>query len=171
MDGLIAILAIIWIANALLSGSKKKKQQAKAKGGAQRAAAQPKPAPKPAVAKPAAPKTRPASKQVRIPFSKEEWAAYLNELSEGLTPPEAQPAAPRHDEFSGEGSVSTQGESQEEHAEHHRRIADEEARLHQEREALNDLRAANLSKLRAAVVMSEVLGKPVALRPRTGYHK
>ena len=59
-----------------------------------------------------------------------------------------------------------EGESHKEHAAHKQRIADEEARLHREREELNELRNVNLKKLRSAVVMSEVLGKPVALRPR-----
>ena len=59
-----------------------------------------------------------------------------------------------------------EGESHKEHAAHKLRIAEEEARLHREREELKELRNVNLKKLRSAVVMSEVLGKPVALRPR-----
>ena len=59
-----------------------------------------------------------------------------------------------------------EGESRREHAAHKQRIAEEEARLHREREELKELRNVNLKKLRSAVVMSEVLGKPVALRGR-----
>ena len=174
MGQLIAIFLIIGILNTLTSNKKKKKQNAQ-KSGAQRAAAvQPKQQPKPAAqqSKPASAKRQPAQQQ-RIPFTKAEWKAYLNELSAEL-PPKAEAPAPAPVEFAeelGEGFVSTQGESFEEHAEHRRKIAEEEARRHQEREALDDLRNANLEKLRAAVVMSEVLGKPVALRPRTGYHR
>ena len=165
MDGLIAIIVIIAIVNALTSGKKKKAEQAKQKGGAQRAA-QAKPQPKP----------KPAPRQVRIPYSKEEWNAYLSEINGGA-PKKASPKpapmpklVPEIQEVF-EGSISTQGESDEEHAEHRRRIAEEEAMRRQERDALADLREANLDRLRAAVVMSEVLGKPVSLRPRTGYHR
>ena len=59
-----------------------------------------------------------------------------------------------------------EGESHKEHAAHRQRIADEETRLHREREELRELRNVNLKKLRSAVVMSEVLGKPVSLRGR-----
>ena len=69
-----------------------------------------------------------------------------------------------HDEP--EGTISTQGESRAEHAQHRRRILEEEARLQAEKDALEELRSANLEKLRSAVIMSEVLGKPVALRGR-----
>lgn len=57
-----------------------------------------------------------------------------------------------------------EGESRREHEAHKQRIAEEEARLHREREELRELRNVNLKKLRSAVVMSEVLGKPIALR-------
>ena len=167
MDGLIAILVIMFIFNLATSGSrKKKKQQAAQKGSAQRMAdVQPKQKPKPA------PRQPKRNAQQRIPFTKEEWKAYLNELSEDIAPKDAISASIHEDSGASEGFVSTQGESFEEHAEHRRRMAEEEARFHQEREALDDLRNANLEKLRAAVVMSEVLNKPVALRPRTGYRR
>jgi len=57
-----------------------------------------------------------------------------------------------------------EGESYAEHAGHKLRIAAEEEKLRREREELQELRNVNLKKLRAAVVMSEVLGKPLALR-------
>ena len=158
MGELIAILVIIGIFNSLFSNKKKKQ-----KAGQKRAAtAQPKQRPQPRPRQPA---------QQRIPFSKEEWKAYMHELSDELISEKAamQPAHAAHDE--GEGFISNQGESIEEHAEHRRRIAEEEARHHQEREALSELRNANLEKLRTAVIMSEVLSKPVSLRPRTGYHR
>lgn len=77
--------------------------------------------------------------------------------------PAVKPAL-QHDDP--EGTISTQGETHAEHAAHRRRILAEEERLQQEMDALAELRNANLQKLRTAVVMSEVLGKPVALRGR-----
>ena len=65
-----------------------------------------------------------------------------------------------------EGSISTQGESAAEHAQHRRKILAEEEELRREHEELLEIRSMNLQKLRTAVVMSEVLGKPVSLRRR-----
>ena len=178
MNGLIALFVIIGIVNALTSKNKKEKQAKKRAAQARafdnaipKAQAKSKPRPQPQ------PKSKVVERQMRMPFTKEEWKAYLSEMSEELVAKKAAssaaPAAAAYDEGESfhEGFVSTQGESAEEHAEHRRRIAEEEAQHWQEREALNDLRNANREKLRAAVVMSEVLGKPVALRPRIGYHR
>lgn len=65
-----------------------------------------------------------------------------------------------------EGMISTQGESAEEHAAHLAKIHTEEERLHQTQQTLQEIRNLNRKKLRSAVVMSEVLGKPVSLRSR-----
>ena len=165
VDKLIVVFLLVSLINTLTS-RKKKRKQAEQKGGAQRAAAQPQ-----AKAKPnPAPKPK-AQPQQRIPFSREEWKAYLMEMAAQQEPKPMTVAPARPAEDAHEGFVSTQGESAEEHAEHHRRIVEEEMQRHQEREMLEDLRNANLEKLRAAVVMSEVLGKPVALRERTGLHR
>ena len=129
VDGIIILLIIFGIFNAITSKNKKKAEEAKRKAAIPQSAAPPRPQPKPA----------------------------------------PQPAAGLHTEL--EGYSSFEGESHEEHAEHLRRIEEEEAQRRQEREALDDLREANLDRLRAAVVMSEVLGKPVSLRPRVGYHR
>ena len=168
MGGFIPLLIIFAIIESIVSKNKKKAEQAKKAGGAQRAA-QPKPKSKP--------KPQPKPQQVRVPYTKEEWSAFLNELNRDIASdeprrkaaPAPQPRVELHSEFE-EGS-SFEGESHEEHAKHLRRIEEEEALHRQELEALNDLREANLDKLRAAVVMSEVLGKPVSLRPRVGYHR
>ena len=159
MQGLIPILIVIAIINMLTSGNKKKKAQER-----RRAENNTGPAPQP----------KPPTRD-RVPYTKEEWAAYLNGLDKNAPSKKAKPAkkpqpiVELHAEP--EGSISTQGESDEEHAEHRRRIAAEEAMRQQEHETLRELREANLEKLRAAVVMSEVLGKPVSLRPRTGVHR
>ena len=175
MDGLIVLLFVICIIiNSLTSKKKKEKQAQKRAEKAQafdtafpRAQAKPQPKPRPR------PRPKAVDGQMRIPFTKEEWKAYLSEMSEELVQERAASASIAHDEGDSfhEGFISTQGESIEEHAEHRRRMAEEDARHQQEREALNDLRSANREKLRAAIVMSEVLGKPVALRPRVGYHR
>lgn len=65
-----------------------------------------------------------------------------------------------------EGMISTQGESAEEQAAHLAKIHTEEERLHQTQQTLQEIRNLNRKKLRSAVVMSEVLGKPVSLRSR-----
>lgn len=157
MDGLIALLVVIAIVNALTSGKRKKRQetQRRAFQGARQAQA---------AAQAQMPRARPARQKPRP----EPRAATPEELRAHLAAMEAgAELAPKR----GEGSVSTQGESEAEHAEHRLRAAAEEAARRQEHEALRELRAANRDKLRTAVVMSEVLGKPVSLRPRTGYHR
>ena len=168
MGGLIPLLIIFSIIEAIVSKNKKKAEEAKRKAAIPQSAAQPKPKPRP----------QPKPQQVRIPYTKEEWNEFLTELNGDIAPekPKKQKPAPArrpltelHSEF--ESAPSSEGESHEEHAEHLRRIEEEEAQHRQEREALNDLREANLDRLRAAVVMSEVLGKPVSLRPRVGYHR
>ena len=68
-----------------------------------------------------------------------------------------------------EGSISTQGESPEEHARHRQRILAEEAQRRAEHETLQEVRHMNLQKLRTAVVVSEILDKPVSLRRRRPY--
>lgn len=174
MDGLFVILILIG-AFALSSSNKKKKAQQAAKQRAFREAAE-------------------TVQQEKIPFSKDEWSDFLRRQASSSVPkprpepapnpvqsapkpvakpaPEARPAKLperkplhlQHDEP--EGSVSTQGESAAEHAEHRRKVLAEEARRREEHQAMEDLRAMNLQKLRTAVVMSEILDKPVSLRRR-----
>jgi len=162
MDGLIGILILIGIFSSFSSKKKKKAQK--------RASQQQTPA------------ANSQASQPKIPFTKEEWSAYLADMEQQPKPANARPAkvsravkpakAPDpvlyldHDEP--EGTVSTQGESAVEHARHRQKVLGEEARLRQQQETLQELRHLNRQKLRSAVVMSEVLGKPVSLRPR-GY--
>ena len=157
MDSLIGILVLIGIFSSL---SKKKKKQAQKQA-----------------SKPASP-----AAQAKIPFTKDEWTAFLADMEKQEKKPKAKPSKPAkaakpvkaaapvlhidHDEP--EGTISTQGESAAEHAEHRQRILAEEARLREQQQTLQELRHLNRQKLRSAVVMSEVLGKPVSLRPR-GY--
>jgi len=163
MDGLIVILILIGIISA---SSNKKKQKAQKRAAQQQA-------PLSQVEKP--------SGQTKVPFTRDEWNAFLSDM-EKQEKPKARPAkavraakplktpAPvlhlDHDEP--EGTVSTQGESAAEHAEHRKKLLEEEAHLREQHETLQELRHLNRQKLRRAVVMSEVLGRPVSLRPR-GY--
>ena len=168
MDGLIGILILIGIFSSF---SKKKKQKAQKKA-VQARPAGPNPEPRP----------EKAAGQMKIPFTREEWDSFLADMepqAKKSMPLPVKPAkakktakAPEpvllldHDEP--EGTVSTQGESTAEHAEHRQKILAEETRLREHQETLQELRHMNRQKLRQAVVMSEVLGKPVSLRPR-GY--
>ena len=174
MDGLIVILILVGI---LSSFSKKKKETQKRVAQARTAEPQS--------------EAQPVKKtgQTKIPFTKEEWEAFLAEAKaqekKPVPPPmrKAKPVSPAkaakpartpapvllldHDEP--EGTVSTQGESAAEHAGHRQRVLVEETRLREYQETLQELRHMNRQKLRQAVVMSEILGKPVSLRPRS-YH-
>ena len=61
---------------------------------------------------------------------------------------------------------SVEGETEAEHAAHRLRAAQEEQRIHIERAAEQAQMEVNLQALRSAVVMKEILDKPVSLRPR-----
>lgn len=178
MDGLITLLIIFGIF-ALKSSRKKQRaqQQAARKNGFKEAG------------------ETLAKAQEKIPFSREEWTAYLKaqaqpeEKKPAARPVAAKPAAKpvavkpapvkptpvralEHDDPEGtistQGTHSTEGETAAEHAEHRLKVLREEASRRLEHEAIQDLKSMNLKKLRSAVVMSEVLDKPVSLR-RRGY--
>ena len=174
MDGLIVLLIVIGVI-ARISKSNKKKKAAEA--------------------------ARRQEQDEKIPYSREEWDAYLK--AEGIparpkakakpvaavpTAPakpvkaQAKPAAqpvkaaaapiPATPSAPGTGSIrmdpsqGVEGETVAEHSMHRQRAAQAEAQAQTEQEALQALRAANLQALRNAVVMKEILDKPVALRPR-----
>ena len=131
-----------------------------------------KPAPAAEIAKPAVqipePAVQPAAPAVQAAKPPVQAAS-----AEPLIPkkaPQKTPAAPAPllymDNDAPEGSISTQGESAAEHAMHRQKILAREEAIRREHEALQEVRSLNLKKLRTAVVMSEVLGKPVSLRPR-----
>ena len=63
-------------------------------------------------------------------------------------------------------TVHPEGETHEEHAAHVERIRAGEQQLQAAQSREEILRSVNLKNLRTAVIMSEVLGKPVSLRPR-----
>lgn len=109
-----------------------------------------------------------------IPFTKEEWDRFLGNM-EGKKPEKARPSAGKQipaKQPMAEGISaplkSIQGESEEEHRKHLEKIAADE-KLHREKiETAREIRSMNRQKMRQAVVMSEILGKPVALRGRRG---
>ena len=132
------------------------------------------------VKKAAAPVIREAAKAAaqEIPFTKEEWDKFLGSIGEkkpAAVKAEAQPSP--------EGRISlkqampegfspklksTQGESEEEHRRHLEKIARQEKLRQEKLETAQELRSMNRQKMRQAVVMSEILGKPVALRGKRG---
>ena len=63
-----------------------------------------------------------------------------------------------------------EGETEAEHAAHRLRAEREEARIQIERVAEQVQTQVNLQTLRSAVVMKEILDKPVSLRPRRRYY-
>lgn len=155
MEGL---FFLIIVGGAILSILRKSKKAA------QKRDAQPQP-PKPA-------------QRERIPFTREEWETYLREqgvakkavrpaqAAQKVEKPAPKPAAqsvqtPAHSAFS---VVSTEGEAEAEHAEHVRRILADEAATRQQSASELELRRVNRARLRQAVVMREILDRPVALR-------
>lgn len=184
MDGL--LLLLIFGALGLLS-SRNKKKKADRQAARRRAFQQAK------ESEAQAKKAVQAKVQEKLPFTQDEWAAYLKEMGAGekkasalksaakpvpkkpvqaAKPVSARPEMPKpalhleHDDP--EGSISTQGESAAEHAAHHAKVLAEEAKIREEHETMRELARMNRRQLRSAIVMSEILSKPVSLRPR-GY--
>lgn len=189
MDGLIVLLIIIGIVSRVSKSNKKKQEAAKkarAKAFADAADA----------VRNAKKVIEPARREIiraveeEIPFTSADWDAFLkNAVPEK---PAAAAVVPAKAEKPAEGMAmkpkpspegrkslkqplpegfspalkSTQGESHAEHSQHVEKILLEEKRLTQKQEELRNLRSVNRQKLREAVIMSEVLGKPVALRGR-----
>lgn len=203
MDGLIVILLIIGLMSGI--GRKKKKEQQRRRQAGFNEAAQARrngAKPFPAAGAPELPDMEDtAAKQVKIPYTREEWSKFLKENAPAGTKTSAQKDVSKAILRSGDATLISdleagqakyesgegrefqklnaqrltaeklrpdakhhEGESHAEHAGHKLRIAAEEEALRRERAELQELRNVNLKKLRAAVVMSEVLGKPVALR-------
>ena len=167
LDGLIALLIIIGIVTSISKSSKKKK------------AAQAQKAARPAA----------QSGEVRIPYTREEWAQFLEQESipkpkappkpAAKKPPEPAPQAttPMPKPVPAEsGSIAVdpmqgvEGETEAEHAAHRMRAAHEEARRRSECAEAQAVAQVNLQALRSAVVMKEILDKPVSLRPRRRFY-
>ena len=183
LDGLIALLIIIGIVTSISKSSKKKKA-AQAQRKAERpspaqpkasttkipytreeweqfladaegeAAAKPAPAKK-AAAKPAAPTPAPQKRKASAP--------QMNVAAPA-------PAAMSTGSIALDPRQSVEGETEAEHAAHRLRAAQEDMRIGVERAAEQALAEVNLQTLRSAVVMKEILDKPVSLRPRRRYY-
>ncbi len=182
MDGLIVLLIIIGVVTSISKSNKKKKAAA-----AQKRVESPSPA-------------QPKAGTTKIPYTREEWEAFLadaeGEAAAKPTPakkavkpaspkpapqkrkantPQMNVAAPAPAAMS-TGSIaldpkqSVEGETETEHAAHRLRAEREEQRIHVERAAEQALAEVNLQALRSAVVMKEILDKPVSLRPRRRYY-
>lgn len=181
MDGLIVVLLILGLVARI---SKKKKNSGNARrGGAARGVAE-------KITDALETAGKKAAKQAKIPYMKEEWSQYLRqsaaeederapiepiqaaEPAAKIAPPPSAPGAkpvsrpirPKPAPARSETEAPHEGESWREHAAHLARIAREEEKIARRLEEIKRLRDVNLEKLRSAVVMSEVLGKPMALR-------
>lgn len=184
LDGLIALLIIIGIVTSISKSSKKKK-----------AAEAQRKAEKPAPAQPKAGAVKiPYTREEWAEFLKEEGvpeavvqpkpAAQPEKAVEAASPApqkrrakvvQAVAAAPKPVPAT-TGSIAldprqgVEGETEAEHAAHRLRAEREEARIQIERAAEQVQTEVNLQTLRSAVVMKEILDKPVSLRPRRRYY-
>ena len=183
LDGLIALLIIIGVVTSISKSNKKKKaaaaqkraevpSPAQQKAGPTKipytreeweqfladaegeAAAKPAPAKK-AAAKPAAPKPAPQKRKANAP--------QMNVAAPA-------PAAMSTGSIALDPRQSVEGETEAEHAAHRLRAAQEDMRIGVERAAEQALAEVNLQTLRSAVVMKEIIDKPVSLRPRRRYY-
>ena len=179
LDGLIALLIIIGLVTSISKSNKKKK------------AAQAQKAAKPAA----------QAGEVRIPYTREEWAQFLEQehIPKPQGPPKPAAAKPedaakvaaavleRRGAQAAQRSVPTpapapsgsiavdanqgvEGETEAEHAAHRMRAARAEACRRSECAEAQAVAQVNLQTLRSAVVMKEILDKPVSLRPRRRYY-
>ena len=180
MEALVFILIVVF--SIVLGRNENKKKAGAAKPAAKAKAAAPV---KQAASKPvrqAAARRDPALFKRRLEELRKQAETRLEEASRAFDAPQAAPAsAPAAQSvFAQGGSLSdeegcvggsmahehTEGESHEEHRRHveelHRREAEEtRATL-----AAQELAAMNVQRMRRAVVMAEILDKPVALRRR-----
>lgn len=159
MDGLITIL-ILYGLFRLIFGSRKKRRQ-------NSAAKQPPRTAKPvsfrdmdavpgASAKPAAvPKAKPAAAPMNTTAAKAKPAAAT-----------IKTAVPKTGSMEYNG---LEGESEAEHTEHRERVLRLEHLQREASEAAASAYEVNLEQLRNAVIMSEILNRPVSLR-KNGYH-
>ena len=184
LDGLIAVLIIIGLVSSISKAAKKKKKD----DGAQRTSERPSPTqPRPSATK------IPYTREEWAEFLKEEGVPEAvvqpksaaqpekavqaaspapkkrreKAVQRGVSAPKAAPAATGS--IAPDPMQSVEGETEAEHAAHRLRAEREEERIRIERAAEQVLTEVNLQTLRSAVVMKEILDKPVSLRPRRRY--
>ena len=188
VDGLIALLIIIGIVTSISKSGKKKKAAEAHKRAETPSPARPKPsatkipytreeweqfladaegesaaepAPAKAAAKPAAPTPKAAKPAVPAPQKRRA------KVVPSVVASEPEPA---RGSIAADALQSMEGETEAEHAAHRLRAEREEARIQIERAAEQVQTEVNLQTLRSAVVMKEILDKPVSLRPRRRYY-
>ena len=179
MDGLIVLLIIISVISSIGKSNKKKKKATEAQRKAE---------------KPSSAQSKPDA--AKIPYTREEWSQFLKEEGTPKAKAQPKPAAKPEDMVKvvaavlqkrkaqaaqqraaaplreATGSIvldprqGVEGETEAEHAVHRRRAEAEEALRDSAQEARSAVAAMNLQALRSAVVMKEILDKPVSLRPR-----
>ena len=172
MDGLIVLLIVIGVIANISKSSKKKKQ-------AERKSAQPEPV------APSAARVSSSRRELQQRLTKDISQIYEERAQQPLkaaprpkptarktAAPVSQPApqivpAPV---YSGSLHLSPdqgiEGETEAEHAAHLIKVEAEQALRDSAQDAREALAAMNLQALRNAVVMKEILDKPVSLRPR-----
>ena len=182
LDGLIVLLIIIGVVTSISKSGKKKKAAEAQKKAAKAFPAQPKagttkipytreeweqflkeediPKPK-AQPKPAAAKPEDVAKAAAAVLQKRRAQAAQQNV--------AAPVREASGSIALDPKQSVEGETEAEHAAHRLRAKQEEQRIHVERAAEQALAEVNLQTLRSAVVMKEILDKPVSLRPRRRY--
>ena len=180
LDGLIVLLIIIGVVSSISKSGKKKKKAAEAQRKAERpASAQPKagatkipytreewaqflkeegvPEPK-AQPKPAAAKLEDVAKATAAILQKRR----AQSAQQGVAAPAREAAG----SIAPDPRQGVEGETEAEHAAHRLRAEAAEALRDRAEETRQALAAMNLQALRSAVVMKEILDKPVSLRPR-----
>ena len=183
LDGLIVLLIIIGVVTSISKSNKKKKAAAAQKRAEVPSPAQPKagatkmpytreeweqflkeegvPKPK-AQPKPAAAKPEDVAKVAAAVLQKRKAQAAQQRV--------AAPVREASGSIVLDPSQGIEGETEAEHAAHRLRAKQEEQRIHVERAAEQAHAEVNLQTLRNAVVMKEILDKPVSLRPRRRYY-
>ena len=179
LDGLIALLIIIGVVTSISKSSKKKKATEAQKRAEKPSPAQPKagatkipytreewaqflkeegvPEPK-AQPKPAAAKLEDVAKVSAAILQKRRAQA----AQQGVAAPACEAAG----SIAPDPRQGVEGETEAEHAAHRLRAEAAEALRDRAEETRQALAAMNLQALRSAVVMKEILDKPVSLRPR-----
>ena len=166
MDGLIVLLIVIGVIANISKSSKKKKQ-------AERKSAQPEPV------APSAARVSSSRRELQQRLTKNIAQIYEERAKQPLkaaprpkptarktAAPVSQPAPAYSGSLHLSPDQGIEGETEAEHAAHLIKVEAEQALRDSAQDAREALAAMNLQALRNAVVMKEILDKPVSLRPR-----
>ncbi len=184
MPYLIILAAIFGIISSMNKKKKKQEQDAARKQAAQAQAGQAAQTEQQQIeqlrARQQAQRAAAQAKQPVIPstFTPEEWEAYMNArldkaapapepVKEAAAQPIPAPEVIKQPVFAQSlDAHEAEGETHAEHAAHNERVQARERAERQRFESLRDRRFASRQRMRDAIVMSEILGKPVSLKKR-----